>query len=126
MQSNPDAVLPYPPKEEWHDPDFLSCKLTPVATNCVKTWGLRIIDSEYIFVYGAGLYSFFVTYDAICLTTNSCQQNAAEITRSEAVYIFGLYGVGTENLVMMDQTRLVAQGANSMSFGSGIIMFEFP
>ena len=126
MQSNPDAVLPYPPRAEWNDPDFTACKLTPVAANCVKTWGLRIIDSEYIFVYGAGLYSFFVAYDAICLTTSSCQQNAAEIARSEAIYIFGLYTVGTENMVMMDQTRLVAQGMNGMSFGAGIIMFEFP
>jgi hypothetical protein len=110
----------------WDDPDFLLCKLTPQSTNCVKTWGLRIINSEYVFLYGVGLYSFFVNYDAICLMSSSCQQNAIEIFQSEAVYLFGVYTVGTESMVTIDQTRLAAQGANSMNFGSGIILFEFP
>jgi hypothetical protein len=126
MQSNPDAILPYAPQTAWNDPDFLACKLTPLSTNCQKTWGLRIINSDYVFVYGAGMYSFFVNYDATCLISNSCQQNAIEVSQSGPVYIFGIYGVGTENLVMMDQTRLVAQGMNGMSFGSGVILFEFP
>jgi glucan 1,3-beta-glucosidase len=126
MQNNPNAILPYPPRADWNDPDFNACALTPTATNCVKTWGLRIYKSDYIFIYGTGLYSFFQNYDATCLITNSCQQNAMEIEQSEAVYIFGLYTIGTDNLVMMDQTRLVAQGQNAMSFGAGVILFEFP
>lgn len=126
MQSNPSAIVPYPPNPAWGDPEYVNCQLTPTATNCVKTWGLRIIDSDYIFIYGAGMYSFFVNYDATCLSGHVCQQNGVEIARSEAVYIFGLFSLGTEAMVLMDQTRLVAQGQNAMIFGSGIILFEFP
>jgi len=63
---------------------------------------------------------------ATCLINSGCQESAAEIQQSEAIYIVGLYSVGMTNLVQMDWTPLVAQGLNAMSFGSGIILFEFP
>jgi len=44
-----------------HDPDFeTSC--AGQAGNCGNAWGLRVINSQNILVYGAGLYSFFDDY----------------------------------------------------------------
>jgi hypothetical protein len=70
MQNNPNAPSAYPPLANWNDPTFSDC----FTVNCPKTWGLRIFNSTYIFVYGAGLYSFFNNYDSGCLATINCQQ----------------------------------------------------
>lgn len=92
----------------------------------MKTWGLRVYKSTYVFIFGCGLYSFFQNYEATCLINSGCQESAAEIQQLEAIYIVGLYTFGMTNIVQMDWTPLVAQGLNAMSFGSGIILFEFP
>lgn len=61
-QPKPNATYPFPALDEWNDPDFaLSCE-NAIGENCAEGWGLRIIDSESIYVYGAGMYSFFDNY----------------------------------------------------------------
>ncbi|KAH0272476.1 pectin lyase-like protein, partial [Aureobasidium melanogenum] len=102
MQNNPNAIVPYPPKSDWNDPDFSNC----FTSNCPKTWGLRIFNSTYIFVYGAGMYSFFNNYDSGCLATTNCQQNM--------------------NLVEVDQVELVPAIANDNSFADTVAIFEYP
>jgi glucan 1,3-beta-glucosidase len=60
-QPNPNALQPIPYLQKWNDPDFeKSCR--NVTGNCANGWGLRIVDSESVHVYGAGLYSFFNNY----------------------------------------------------------------
>ena len=44
------------------DPDFEK-DCNGVEGNCANAWGVRIIDSQDIFIYGAGTYSFFNNYD---------------------------------------------------------------
>lgn len=61
-QPNPIATYPFPALTEWNDPDFASSCANSTGENCAEGWGLRIIDSEYIYVYGAGMYSFFDNY----------------------------------------------------------------
>ncbi|KAF2674481.1 pectin lyase-like protein [Microthyrium microscopicum] len=122
MQDNPIATLAYPPQASWDDPDFSFCQ---GLTKCVKTFGLRIYNSTYVYIYGAGLYSFFQNYDSSCLVPHSCQTNAASIELSEAVYVYGLYSVGHDNMMLMDQTPLVPQGDNSNTFGESIALFEY-
>jgi len=34
-----------------------------VSGNCPAAWGLRVLNSNNILIYGAGLYSFFSNYD---------------------------------------------------------------
>jgi len=61
FQPNPKASVPYTALTAWNDPVFkTSC--TGVSGNCEAGWGLRIINSTDLFVYGAGLYSFFNNY----------------------------------------------------------------
>ena len=60
-QPNPSAPVPYVLNSALHDPDFdTSC--AGQAGNCRNAWGLRVINSQNILVYGAGLYSFFDNY----------------------------------------------------------------
>ncbi|KAF2416329.1 family 55 glycoside hydrolase [Tothia fuscella] len=124
MQDNPQAIKPFAPKEgsPWNDPLFEAC----FQSSCVKTWGMRFYNSTYSFIYGTGMYSFFQNYDSTCLFTHTCQENAISIELSEAIYIFGLYGVGMDNLVQVDGTSLVPNGANMNTFGQSIAVFEFP
>jgi glucan 1,3-beta-glucosidase len=55
FQSNPDATTPFTANSKYQDPIFSG------SGSNNKAWGLRIVDSDDIFVYGAGLYSFFVS-----------------------------------------------------------------
>lgn len=60
-QPNPNATIPFPPVKQLNDPDFVaSCQ--GQTGNCADAWGLRVVGSQSILVYGAGLYSFFNNY----------------------------------------------------------------
>jgi glucan 1,3-beta-glucosidase len=62
-QPNPNALVPFTPNPSIHDPDFAS-SCNGSTGNCAVGWGLRVVDSQDLSVYGAGLYSFFDNYDA--------------------------------------------------------------
>ena len=75
-QPNPPAPAPFNPVNTTiHDPDF-ETDCNPATDNdenqlpgsppCEMAWGLRIVNSHNISVYGAGLYSFFNNYDTSC------------------------------------------------------------
>jgi glucan 1,3-beta-glucosidase len=60
-QPNPNAKQPYPIVAGFNDPNFdTSC--VGLNGNCAAGWGLRVINSSSVLVYGAGLYSFFSNY----------------------------------------------------------------
>jgi glucan 1,3-beta-glucosidase len=66
-QPNPSAPTPFAVVPSLHDPDFAS-SCAGTSGNCADAWGLRIINSNNILVYGAGLYSFFNNYN----TSRNC------------------------------------------------------
>jgi glucan 1,3-beta-glucosidase len=60
-QPNPNASAVFPIVNGWNDPNFAtSC--VGVSGQCNMGWGLRVVNSSSILVYGAGLYSFFNNY----------------------------------------------------------------
>lgn len=60
-QPNPNAGAVFPVVNGWNDPNFAtSC--VGVSGQCNMGWGLRVVNSSSILVYGAGLYSFFNNY----------------------------------------------------------------
>jgi glucan 1,3-beta-glucosidase len=122
MQNNPNAIAAFQPREDWSDPDFEDCFLP----TCAKTYGLVVQESTYVFVYGAGLYSFFNNYDSGCITTTNCQQYMVSIQSSEAVYLFGLNTVAVQTLVEVDGVSLVPAGANVNTFCNTLALFEYP
>jgi glucan 1,3-beta-glucosidase len=122
MQNNPNAPSAYPPLANWNDPTFSDC----FTVNCPKTWGLRIFNSTYIFVYGAGLYSFFNNYDSGCLATINCQQKMISIEQSEAIYMYAVNTVGSSNIVTVDKVDLVPAVSNPNGFADTVAIFEYP
>jgi glucan 1,3-beta-glucosidase len=61
-QPNPQAPAPFTPQTSLNDPTFSNC--AGQTSNCYDAWGLRIVNSENVLVYGAGHYSFFNNYAA--------------------------------------------------------------
>lgn len=122
MQNNPNAIAPYPPMSEWNDPTFADC----FTSNCPKTWGLRVFNSTYVFVFGAGMYSFFNNYDSGCLATTNCQQTMVTVEQSQGIYMYSVNTVGSQNLLSVDQVELVPAIANDNSFADTIAIFEYP
>ncbi|KAL4795045.1 hypothetical protein BDV19DRAFT_389702 [Aspergillus venezuelensis] len=71
-----------------NDPDMTICKTTDKT--CGSSWGVRIVDSESIYLLGAGMYSLFSSYSQDCVDTNDCQQRAFEVEQSSNIWIVNL------------------------------------
>jgi len=122
MQGNPNALVPFSANSKYNDPTFGDC----FAKSCFKTWGLRILASSYIYLYGGGMYSFFENYDTGCLLTTSCQQNMVSVEQSQAVYLYAVNTVGTSNMVAVDGYPVSPAGPNENSFSDTMAVFEYP
>lgn len=59
FQPHPNSLSPFAPNSALGDPTF-DC--TGVSGNCAMSWGLRIVGSSDVFLYGANHYSFFNDY----------------------------------------------------------------
>jgi glucan 1,3-beta-glucosidase len=119
FQSNPDALAPFKPNADWNDPDFASCS----GPSCIKTWGLRVLDTTDFYLYGGGLYSFFENYAQQCLDNESCQDNMIEVDCSE-VYMFGVSTKASKSMITSsDGEQLIPQIENRSNFCSTIAMF---
>jgi glucan 1,3-beta-glucosidase len=119
-QSNPSALTPFTPQSAWNDPEFKTC----TTASCRKSWGLRVLNSSDLFVYGAGLYSFFENYAQTCLNTEDCQENMVEVDCSD-VHIYGLSTKAAVNMVTSSSGKsLVKEKDNTSNFCSTIALFE--
>ncbi|KAJ5207928.1 hypothetical protein N7449_002307 [Penicillium cf. viridicatum] len=119
-QSNPTSLTPYTPQNSWNDPDFSNC----TTNSCRKAWGLRVLGSSDVFVYGAGLYSFFENYAQSCLNSEDCQENMVEVDCSD-VKLYGLSTKAAVNMVTSSSGKsLVPQKPNKSNFCSTIALFE--
>lgn len=59
-QPSPNSLEPFAINGTLNDPTF-NC--TGVSGNCDVSWGLRIISSSNVLIYGANHYSFFDDYE---------------------------------------------------------------
>jgi len=126
MQSNPGALAGgFTPVKTFVDPTFSDCKNSTGANTCAKSWGLRMVNSQDVLVYGAGLYSFFDNYNQQCLETESCQENMVSIENcSKNVYLWGLNTKAATNMVTVNGKSMVNQKDNSNNFCQTIAVFE--
>jgi len=125
MQPNPLAPAPFTVNAAYDDPNFGICGTTTggSAVPCKDAWGLRIVNSRGVLIYGAGLYSFFNNYDQDCVGTHNCQQNMVRIQNSEV----SMYTINTANSVTMivnDDMGTVA-GANNRNWFCDTISYYF-
>ncbi|KAG8946692.1 hypothetical protein FRC04_011470 [Tulasnella sp. 424] len=109
-QPSPGAPSPFTLSTTYHDPTF---------TNGASGWALNIANSQQIYIYGAGHYSFFSNYDQGCLTGYTCQTSIVKVgSDSSNVYIYGLSTVGTTYMLNVDGTGIIKQSDNRNGFAS--------
>jgi hypothetical protein len=113
----PAPNTPWEPTAET-DPAFCSDDF-----RCKMAFSVTISDSENIFGYGTGLYSFFNTWSQDCLKTNppSCQKDLVKIRNSHGVYLYAFNTYGTVNMLTSEEKYSYA-GANMNTFCSTAIV----
>ncbi|KAJ2920462.1 hypothetical protein H1R20_g16633, partial [Candolleomyces eurysporus] len=84
-----------------------------------SAWALSIQGSKDIFIFGAGLYSFFHTY-VECAITRACQSQIANIDRASSVYLFSLSTVGATKQISVEGRGIVDQEDNVNGFASTV------
>ena len=118
FQSNPDAKTPFKSNSAYSDPAFSG------TASVNKAWGLRVVDSSDVFVYGAGLYSFFDNYAQTCLDTESCQTSILSIEQSKAVHLYGLSTKASTNMVTVNGASAALDKDNRNNFCATVALFE--
>ncbi|KAJ7913682.1 exo-beta-1,3-glucanase [Mycena leptocephala] len=94
----------------------------------IDAWGLVITRSFNMFVYGAGLYSFFQTYGQDCVPNRNCQNSMVLIDQaSSAIYLYQLTTAGSTNMISYPGNSSVAlQADNVNGFASTLSFWEAP
>ncbi|KAI9279502.1 pectate lyase superfamily protein-domain-containing protein [Umbelopsis sp. AD052] len=111
-QPAPLANVPYPVISSIADPTFSNCPAGSLT--CAMAWGLRALNSNNVFVYGAGLYNFFSNYDQTCLTTESCQDAMADLENSNShLYVYNLNTKAATNMVWSSANGVLAKQADN-------------
>ena len=104
-QGLPGAPTPFQPSIASHkfaadigNSSYSYC--TYREATCTISWGLRVFNSQNIFLYGAGLYSWFQTYNQECLQGEKCQTAMVELDDRSSSNIWA-YNVITKGVVEM-------------------------
>ncbi|EPS33177.1 putative exo-beta-1,3-glucanase [Penicillium oxalicum 114-2] len=124
-QPIPDAAhSPYPTNSALHDPTFTNC----LGGNC-NALGLRVLNSQSVNIYGAGLYSFFNHYSTACSTfpvPENCQSEIFSIEgTTKNLVVYSLNTVGTTNMIVRDNNVLAVVSDNLATFAATIAYFTF-
>lgn len=121
-QPNPNAANgPYPRNTALNDPDYSSC----LPGNC-NALGLRVLNSQNILIYGAGLYSFFNSYSTSCsdYPGGTCQSEIFSIEGSTSeLVVYALSTVGTTNMIVKDGVSLAVYSDNLATYADTIAYF---
>ncbi|KAK4162860.1 glucan 1,3-beta-glucosidase [Cladorrhinum sp. PSN259] len=126
---SPNALVPFPPNPALSDPDFRAACAGSSGPNCATAWGLRVVNSKNVLVYGAGLYSFFNDYSTSCSTFDAgqvCQQRITSIEGpgTQNVNLYNLNTIGTREMLNRDGNRIAwfADGRNT--FASNLAVYK--
>jgi glucan 1,3-beta-glucosidase len=127
FQPTPNALVPFPALAAWNDPDF-SAVCSGVEGNCAAAWGLRVIDSRDIVVYGAGHYSFFSSYSTTCSTVAAGENCQSRIVSLEGnlnnVNIYNLNTIGSLSMINRDGRSLARWQDNVNVYPANIAVFR--
>lgn len=124
-QPVPDAKnSPYPLNSALNDPNYnVICTL---GANC-DALGLRILNSSGLYVYGAGLYSFFNKYSTTCSNAGgpeNCQTQIADIENSSGIYMYDFSTVGTSCMIYRDGKCTAQYSDNVNVFPDTIALYQ--
>ncbi|KAG8788250.1 hypothetical protein FRC12_014781 [Ceratobasidium sp. 428] len=103
-QPSPEAPNPFSISKKYKDPEL---------TNGSSAWGLSITNSSDVYVYGAGLYSFFQSYNESCVDNSTCQNSLLNVdSSSKDVYVYSLATVGATDMLNVDSQTVISQADN--------------
>ncbi|KAF2660462.1 glycoside hydrolase family 55 protein [Lophiostoma macrostomum CBS 122681] len=129
-QPTPDAKSqPYPTDfNTLRDPNYST--LCPAGT--CDAFGLRILDSSSIHIYGAGLYSFFKNYDLSCSDKDApnglrdCQNEIFSVEGSSTdIIVYTLSEVGALQMVTIDKAEKASWKDNLSVYSNTIGLFTY-
>lgn len=126
MPATNALTTPYPKNSTLNDPTYSNCQ----SGNC-DALGLRILNSQNVFIYGAGLYSFFNDYSTTCSNQNGPENCQSEIFSIEGdsgannLWIYSLTTIGTPNMIVADGTVLATYSGNVATFGDTVSYFSY-
>ena len=131
-QPNPSAPLPFPYNAVLSDPVFVpnaTVRDGNVTIPASEGWGLRILDSSNILIYGAGLYSFFDNYSTTCSDEGNgerCQSRifSLEMSTGRGVSVYNLNTVGTHWQIAVDGRNVAYYGDNLDGFVDTVALFR--
>ncbi|KAI0408599.1 glycoside hydrolase family 55 protein [Xylaria palmicola] len=122
MQGNPDATQGVSVLEGYFDPEFkASCDGS--SDKCARTWGMRVTNSSDVFIFGAGMYSFFNNYAQECVDGQNCQDNMISIENSHV----SMYGISTKasvNMLTVNSKPIALDKDNRNTFCAAIAKYE--
>uniref|UniRef100_A0A0W0EZ54 Putative glycoside hydrolase family 55 protein n=1 Tax=Moniliophthora roreri TaxID=221103 RepID=A0A0W0EZ54_MONRR len=108
-QPVPDVPSPFTRKDDWHDPGSWD--------HSGSAWALHITGSSSVYIYGAGLYSFFDTLSEACKPTYTCQKSLAYVdSDSAAIHIYQLATIGAGTMITVGDKDAVKQADNRNGF----------
>lgn len=124
-QPIPSAPHPFTSVSSLNDPVFPSS--CPTSTPCANAWGLRILSSNNILIYGAGLYSFFDNYSTTCSNNpgpENCQSAIANVEGAvSAVRVYCLSTVGTTNMLLRSGSVVAVYSDNNNVYPDTIALY---
>ena len=121
-QPTPDArSSPYPLMASWKDPNYNT--ICTLGGKC-DVLALRILNSHGLYVYGAGLYSFFNDYSTACLAGTNCRSQIFDIENSSGIYVYALSTVGTTCMIFRDGKCIANAAVNVNVFPDTIAMYQ--
>jgi len=123
FQGNPIATSPFEVNAKFDDPDFKTSCAGDTSGTCERAWGVRAVNSKDIFIYGAGLYSFFDNYNQECLKTQSCQANMVSLENS-AVHFVGLSTKASTNMLTVNGQSAALDKDNRNNFCATLALFQ--
>ncbi|VDC01655.1 unnamed protein product [Peniophora sp. CBMAI 1063] len=87
FQPTPKGPTPFTVESAYSDPDLPSDGMG---------WGMNIVNSKDILIFGAGFYSWYDNYDGSCVTPLECQTQMFNIdSASTDIGVYSLNTVGT-------------------------------
>ena len=129
-QPNPNAKIPFPYVASLSDPKFTTATITAdgFTIPAADGWGLRIVDSSTINIYGAGLYSFFNNYSTTCSNQGNgevCQSRIFSLEGDNSdITVYNENTVGTHYMITIDETDVATYSDNLDGFVDTIALFR--
>jgi hypothetical protein len=115
-QPNPSAAVPFKTNSKYFDPDFSQ-------TENASAWAVRIIESDSVWIYGSGTYSFFSNYAQECVVGQNCQQDINAIEKSTGINWFGISTKASVNMLTVDGTGVAKDEDNRSNFCATLAIF---